>query len=131
MSEDEDGRLLHGKPVDMCALAALRHVESTTDERVAEVIRSQVRPQWADIGALAKKILVFHALNKTDDDLGPALFGAEDPVLGTHVSSKVREAFRTALALLCEKHMQGQITDAEFVHAARQAYVRQLSPDTG
>lgn len=128
--DEEEATLLQTTAVisiNEAALEALKRIESTTDEIVSEFVRTKIMPQWPGIDDNAKEVLVLHALNKTDNTLGPLVFGKDDPVLGTNADEAKRARFRTALALLCEKHMEGHATDAEFIKNATHIYTRQKS----
>ena len=115
-----------GRWLDMCALVALHYVEDATDDQVQETIREQVRPRWADVTAMAKEILVLHALNTTEA-LGPALFDHDDPVVLP--GGEAHSTFRTALAVLCEEHLLAKRTDEEFTTEVYNLYSRLHSKD--
>ncbi len=94
-----------GLPLDASALVALRYIEAdSTDNRVADTIRTKVWPYWGDLDDLAKEVIVLHALNTHGDSVWPAL------------------------SLLCERHVLEEIDDEKFVTSSTLAYNRTLAP---
>ena len=102
-------------PLDASALAALRHVCAQTDTAVEDTIRSKVLPQWSKLDALAKEVIVLHAMNTTD--------ATWNMILG-RLRGEYTDAFKLSLALLCEKHLEAQITDEDFTASANSTFDR-------